>query len=158
MREQFLTTCRWCTTGSAWCVTNVMTACQLHQTISATTANRTVYPPEREGLTSQFCQSNHQQGTGRINLSSYGNLNGGFWGNWFPIGCPIGDTPHPLAQPWRRSRWERHHPSTCDIPLLIFLHIMTRQLPATHKLCKTSASSVGLYKLKVTLEVGEIKS
>ena len=72
MREQLLTTCGWCTTGSAWCATNVMTTCQPHQTLSATTAGRTVYPPERESLMSQLHQSNHQQGTGRFNLSSLG--------------------------------------------------------------------------------------
>ena len=69
MREQLLTTCGQCTTGLAWCVTNVTTTCQLHQTLSATTASRTVHPPERETPMSQLHQSNCQQGTGRINLS-----------------------------------------------------------------------------------------
>ena len=69
MRGHLLTTCGWCTTGSAWCVKNVTTAHQPHQTLSATTAGRTVYPPERETPMSQLHQSNYQQGTGRINLS-----------------------------------------------------------------------------------------
>ena len=72
MREQLLTTCRQCTTGLAWCVTNVMTTHQPHQTLSATMAGRTVYPPERETPMSQLHQSNYQQGTGRINQSSSG--------------------------------------------------------------------------------------
>ena len=69
MREQLLTTCGWCTTGSAWCVTNVMTTHQPHQTLSTAMAGRTVYPLERETPMSQLHQSNYQQGTGRINLS-----------------------------------------------------------------------------------------
>ena len=69
MREQLLITCEWCTAGLAWCATNVMTTHQPHQTLSATMASRTVYPPERETMTCQLCQSNYQQGTGRNNLS-----------------------------------------------------------------------------------------
>ena len=72
MREQLLTTCRWCNTDLTWCATNVTTTHQPHQTLSTTMAGKTVYPSERETLMSQLCQSNCQQGTGRINLSSFG--------------------------------------------------------------------------------------
>ena len=96
-REQSLTTCGQCTTGSVWYVTNVTTTCQPHQTLSATRAGRTVHPQERGTLMSQFCQSNYQQDTDRINLSLIGKLNKGVQGNWLPSGCCTRDTPHPLA-------------------------------------------------------------
>ena len=71
-REQLLTTCGQCTTGLVWCATNVTTTHQPHQTLSAAMAGRTVHPQERETPMSQFCQSNYQQETGRINLSKLG--------------------------------------------------------------------------------------
>ena len=54
MRRQLLTTHRQCTTGSAWCVTNITTICQPHQTLSTTMAGRTVKPLERETPMSQL--------------------------------------------------------------------------------------------------------
>ena len=69
MKRQLLTTCGWCTTGSAWYATNVTTTHQPHQKSSATMAGRTVNPQRRETPMSQFHQSKWQQETGRINLS-----------------------------------------------------------------------------------------
>ena len=72
MRVQLSTTFGWCTTGLAWCATNVTTTCQPPQTLSTTMAGRTVYPQGRQTLMSQPHQSNCQQETGRFNLSSLG--------------------------------------------------------------------------------------
>ena len=47
MRGQSSTTYGQCTTGLAWCVTNVTTTHQPHQTLSSTTASRTVNPQGR---------------------------------------------------------------------------------------------------------------
>ena len=67
MRGQLSTTCRWCTTGGAWCVTMVAFFHQPCQTLSA--AIRIVNPQEREATMSQLCQSNGQQETGRTTWS-----------------------------------------------------------------------------------------
>ena len=48
MRGQSSTTFEQCTTGLAWCVTNVTTTHQPHQTPSATMASRTLNPQGRE--------------------------------------------------------------------------------------------------------------
>ena len=72
-------------------------------------------------------------------------------GTGFPWGT-ISETPHPLAQLWRRSRWRRHHLPNCNVPSPVLPHILTRQPPATHELHK-----MYLHKLKTTLEAGEIK-
>ena len=61
----------------------------------------------------------------------------------------LSGTPLLLAQPWRGTRWRRHHPPTHNIPSPIFPHIMTRWPPTTLESHKTSASSVGLCKLKI---------
>ena len=108
--------CTWCTTGSAWCATNVRTTHQPHQTLSAAMAGRTVYPLERESLMSQLCQSNHQQGTGRINLSSLGIWMEESRGTGFPQ-VALSGTP---STHWRRSRWRRHHLLTCNVLSPVF--------------------------------------
>ena len=64
------------------------------------------------------------------------------------LGLPYWGHPNPLAQPWRRSRERRCHLPTHNVQLPVFSHILTRQLPPTPELHKTSASSVGLCKLK----------
>ena len=92
-REQLLTTCRQCTTGSAWCATNVMTTHQPYQTLSTATASRTVYPQERKSLMSQLHQSKHQQGTGRINLYSLGTWMEESRGTGFPQAALLGTPP-----------------------------------------------------------------
>ena len=93
MREQLLITCRQYTTGLAWCATNVMITHQPHQTLSAAMTSKTVYPPEREGLMSQLCQSNHQQGTGRISLYSLGTWMEESKRTGFPWASLLGTTP-----------------------------------------------------------------
>ena len=69
MRGQLLTPCGQCTTGLAWCATNVTTTHHLHQTLSAAMASRTVNPQGKVTHRSQFHQSNCQPETGRFNLS-----------------------------------------------------------------------------------------
>ena len=69
MRGQLSTTFEWCTTGLAWCVTNVTTTCWPHQTPSTAMDSRTVNPQERKSPMSQPHQSNCQQETSRVNLS-----------------------------------------------------------------------------------------
>ena len=69
MRGQLSTTFGQCTTGLAWCATNVTTTHQPHQTPSTATAGRTANPQEREAPMSQPHQGNCQQKTGRVNLS-----------------------------------------------------------------------------------------
>ena len=117
-REQLLTTCWQCTIGLAWCVTNVMTTHQPHQTLSATTAGRTVYPLERETPMSQLHQSNYQQGTGRINVSSLGIWMEDSRGNGFPWAA-ISGTPPPIGTALEEIQTEKvppanpQHPVTC---------------------------------------------
>ena len=60
MRGLLSTTFGWCTTGLAWCVTNVTTTCQPHQTPSAAMAGSTAKPLEREVPTSQPHPDNSQ--------------------------------------------------------------------------------------------------
>ena len=69
MRKQLLTTCRWYTTGFVWCLTNVTTTHEPHQTLFTTMVGKTVHPQKRKTPMNQFHQSNCQQGTGIINLS-----------------------------------------------------------------------------------------
>ena len=69
MRGQSSTTFKWCTTGLAWCATNVTTTHQPHQTPSAAMAGRIVNPQGRESLMSQPHKSNCQQKKSRVNLS-----------------------------------------------------------------------------------------
>ena len=63
MRGQLSTTFVQCTTGFAWCVTNVTTTHQPHQTPSTAMAGRTANPQEREAPMSQSCLDNCQQET-----------------------------------------------------------------------------------------------
>ena len=70
-------------------------------------------------------------------------------GNLASLGLPYWGHPHPLAQPWRRTRWRRCHLPTNNILSPVFLHIWTRQLPTNPESHKTFASSVGLYKVKI---------
>ena len=77
-------------------------------------------------------------------------------GTGFPWAAVLG-TPPPIRTALEEIQMERCPPPTHNVPSPVFPHFLTRQLPATCELCKMSTSSVGLYKLKVTLEVGEIK-
>ena len=151
MREQLLTTCRWCTTGLAWSVTNVTTTHQPHQTLFATMARRTVYPPERETPMSQLHRNNYQQGTGRINPTSSGIWMEESGGTGFPWAAVSG-TPLPIGTALEEIQMEKAPPTNLQHPITILPHILTRQPPTTHELHKTYP-----YKLKTTLEVGEIK-
>ena len=72
MRGQSSTTFGWCITGSAWCVTNVTTTHQPHQTPSTTMASRTANPLERETPMSQPHLGNCQQEMYKLNLSQLG--------------------------------------------------------------------------------------
>ena len=96
MREQSLTTCRWCTTGLVWCATNVTTTHQPHQTLSTATASRTIHPQEREPQQVSFIRviaSRRQAELICLNWESKQRSPG----NWLPLGCHTGDTPCPLA-------------------------------------------------------------
>ena len=66
----------------------------------------------------------------------------------FPWAVLLGH-PHPLAWPWRRTRWRRCHPPTHNVLPPAFPHILTWRLHTTPESHKTSASHVGLYKLKI---------
>ena len=64
-----LTHCPWCGKegqNKGCCATNVTTAHQPHQTLSATTAGRTVSSQGRETPMNWFHQSSYQQETGKI--------------------------------------------------------------------------------------------
>ena len=65
---------RWCTTGWAWCATDVMIAHPQWPTFSATMAGRTVTNPGKEILMSQLHWSNHQR---KQNCHSWGSKQGG---------------------------------------------------------------------------------
>ena len=148
MRGQLSTTFGWCTTGLAWCATNVTTTHQPHQTPSAATAGRTVNPQGREIPTTRPHQNNCQQETGRINPPNQESEQKGPGELGSPWAAQLG-TPHPLAQPWRRTRWRRCHLPTHNVLSPVFPHVLNRRLPTTPESHKMSASSVGLYKLKI---------
>ena len=148
-RGQSSTTFGQCTTGSAWCVTNVTTTHQPHQTPSTAMACRTAKPPEREVPMSQPHPDNCQLETYGLNLSL-----SGIWIEEsrefaFPWAALLGTPPCPLAQPWRRTRWRRCHLPPHNVPSPVFPHIWTRWPPANQEPHGTSASSVGLYKLNI---------
>ena len=69
MRGQSSTTFGWCTSGLAWCTTNVTTTHQPHQTPSTAMASRTANPQEREDPMRQPHQGNCQQETCKVHLS-----------------------------------------------------------------------------------------
>ena len=85
MREQLLTICGQFTTGSIWCVTNVTTTHQPHQTLSATMATRTVRPQERETPKSQF----HHWESKQRNPGEMASLGLPYWGHLLPIGTAL---------------------------------------------------------------------
>ena len=123
IRGQSSSTFRQCTTGSAWCATNATTTHQPHQTPSTAMSSRTANPLERDALMSQPHLDNCQQETYRLNLSPlwiWIEKSRGFLAS---LRLPYWGHPHPLAQPWRRTRWRRHHPPTCNIPSPVFPHV-----------------------------------
>ena len=161
MRGQSSTTFGQCTTGLAWCATNVATTCQPHQTPSATMASRTVNPQEKETqwvrlIRVTACRrhpelispnwESEQRGQGELN---------------FPLAALLGTPPPHQHSPGREPDGEgttcqpamSHHlfsytswPGSCP---LLWNH--TRHLPAV-------LDFVNL-RLKVkTLRVGRIKN
>ena len=149
MRGQSSTTFRWCTTGSAWCATNVTTTLSTSSVTLCCHGWQNCQPsgggrPWWVSLIWITASRRHAElisPNWESEQRSQGELD-------FPQAAILG-TPCPLAQPWRRTRCRRHHQPTCNIPSPVFPHIWTRQQPATLESHKTSASSVGLYKLKI---------
>ena len=100
MRGPWSITYGWCTTGCAWCATDVMIAHPQQPTLSATMAGRTVANLGRKILTSQFHLNNHQK---KQNHLSWGSKQGGQDGMVYTR-LPHWEYPYPLLQPWRRTR------------------------------------------------------
>ena len=132
MRGQWSTTCRWCTTGWAWCATNAMIAHQPHPTLSTAMAGRTVSNQVRKTLMNWFHQSNYQMR--QIHLSQGSKW--GVWMEWSLLGCPVGDTPAHQCSPGGEPA-DKTSPTNPHIPSPVFPHDSTRQLPATLELHKT---------------------
>ena len=61
MRGPWSITYGWCTTGWAWCATNVMIAHPQCPTLSIAMAGRIVANPDRKTPMSQFHLSNYQK-------------------------------------------------------------------------------------------------
>ena len=113
-----------------------MTAHQPHWTLSATMAGRTV---STQGESPDKSVSSEQLPAGdRQNQSILArDLNRGVQEKWFPLGCPVRDTP----THWHSCRaelMEKVSPTNPHIPSPVFPHILTRQQPTTpevHKMC-----------------------
>ena len=65
-----------------------------------------------------------------------GDLNRGVQKEWFPLGCPVGDTPAHWHKPGGEPM-EKVSPANLHIPSPVSLHNLTRQPPATPELHKT---------------------
>ena len=100
MRGQLLTTCRQCTTGLAWCATNVKTTHQPYQTLSAAMAGRTVHPPEREtpsrGQAELICLNWESE---QRNPGELASLRLPCWGHPPPIGTALEEIQTEKAPP-----------------------------------------------------------
>ena len=114
MRGQSSTTCGECTTGSAWCVTNVTTTHQPHQTPSATIAGRTANPQGREAPMSQPHPDNCQL------ISPNWESEQRSQGNLASLGAALSGTPHPLAQPLEENQMEKAPPTNLQCPVTCF--------------------------------------
>ena len=90
---------RQCTTGWAWCVTDVMIAHPQWPTLSAAIASRTVANPGRKILMSQFHLSNHQK---KQNCLSWVSKQGG-QDRMVYTRLSYWEYPYPLLQTWRRT-------------------------------------------------------
>ena len=88
MRGPWSITYGWCTTGWAWCATDVMIAHPQWLTLSTTMAGRTVANLGKEISMSQPHWSNHQR---KPNHQNWG-LNKEVRMEWSTPGCPIGNT------------------------------------------------------------------
>ena len=119
MRGQLSTTFRWCTTGLAWCATNVTTTCQPHQTPSTATAGRTANPLEREAPTSQSYPDNCQQGTYELSLSPLGILIEESRVFSFPWAALLG-TPPPISTTLEENQMEKAPPTNPQCPVTWF--------------------------------------
>ena len=91
MRGPWSITYRWCTTGWAWCVTDVMIAHPQWLTLSAAMASRSVANLGRKIPMNQSCQCNHQKEWNHLNR---GGIQQRGWGqnglHWvIPSGIPL---------------------------------------------------------------------
>ena len=140
MRGQLSNTYGWCTTGSAWCATNVTTTHQPHQTPSTAMAGRTANPQETEAPRVSLVQITASRRHTELispNQESEQRSQGEFG---FPLGCLIRDTPSHWHSPGGEPDGEgaTHQPTTSHHLfshtsgpggcLLIWNH--TRHLPA----------------------------
>ena len=114
MRGQWSTTCKWCTTGWAWCATSAMIAHQQHPTLSATMASN----QGRKTLMNQFHQNNYQM---RQNHHSQGPKLRGQDG-MVSIRLPCQGYPYLPMQPWGRNQQIMHHLPT-HISCYLFSHM-----------------------------------
>ena len=89
----------WCTTGWAWCVTDVMIACPQWLTLSATMAGRTVTNLGKEISMSQpHCSNQHRKQNRHISGSKQGGQ-----GRMVYTRLSYWENPYLLLQPWRRT-------------------------------------------------------
>ena len=125
-RGQWSTTCRWCTTGWAWCATNAMIAHQQCPTLATNTAGRTVGNWGREILISQFYLGNYQK---KPNHLSWGSKQGG-QDRMAYTRFPVGNTPichySPGGGPVNKVSPTNLHTLSPVLP-----HDSTGQLPGT---------------------------
>ena len=115
MRRQLSTTFRWCTTGLAWCATNVTTTHQPHQTPSTAMTGRTVNPQGRETPMSYPHLDNCQQlisPNGESEQRGQGELS-------FPQTALLG-TPPPIGTALEENQMEKAPPTKPQCPITCF--------------------------------------
>ena len=116
MRTHSSITSRQCIIGLASCARNVLAAHPLLKKPFTTMATRPVNPQGREAPMSYPLWHNHQQEVMRsISLKQEPGwrTQGRFW---HTSDCLIGDNPHPIGIPRRRTRWRRCLLPTWHIP------------------------------------------
>ena len=151
MRAQSSITSGQCTTGLALCARNVLAAHPPCQRPSTTTARRTANPQGREAPTSHPHQHNHQHEVMRSISSKQEpgwRIQGRFW---HPLGCLIGDNPHPIGAALEENQMEEVPSANPTYPITsVFLTQSRWPLPSTNlELHKTFTRDAELYELKV---------